>query len=83
MKHPCGFGKRFGAWPARDFEMQRYGADDLEELRKARPYLRSAAAFLIYLVKPHVPHAAAYLIADEFLDQLAEDVGGGGAAAKE
>ena len=48
--------------------------DDLETLRKARPYLRSLLAFFVHLRSPEVPAANCYVTADQFLVQLEHDI---------
>jgi hypothetical protein len=52
----------------------RKGAADLEAIREARPYLRSAIALLIYLRFGAEPLPQIYETADQFLDQLEKDV---------
>lgn len=47
---------------------------DVEELRKARPYIRSVLAFLIYMRYEGAPSDMSYRIADAFIDQLAADL---------
>lgn len=49
---------------------------DLAVLAQARPYIRTIAAFLIYL--RYGDDVNGYQMADEFIDQLKQDMGGKG-----
>lgn len=51
--------------------------EEMDDLQKGLPYLRTAVAFLIYLVKAKHMSAeitSCYSVADIFIDKLKEDV---------
>lgn len=51
------------------------GPSQLEDLKAAKPYLRTLLAFVLYASRPvQFSQAMAYAKADDFLSQLEDDV---------
>lgn len=50
---------------------------DLEEIRRATPYIRTGAAFVLFLAGKAISIREAYVQADEFMGSLIHDVKAG------
>ena len=46
----------------------------VEEIKQARPIIRSVLAFLVFMRTGRTPEDGAYRVADEFLDELESDL---------